>query len=444
MPADKIAINVWLNEYPFPGFLDPLKEAAATFGAAHPEYEVNIQGRDFRTMPTHVARGIAKGETPDLVEFFYTSTQLALDTLGRDGEPLFTPIGPAIGGRTEILGEPVLVDDVIPAARDFFTGESGRIAMPPTASTVLLYANTTLLASAGVTSVPRTWAEVEAACRAVARLAGGPAHRIAWPNHMWMFLQAMAQQGGRLVDHDNGRSGRAEKISLVSDEMTAFFTWWQRLHRDGHFFYSGEQSDWMSCFKAFGEQGLAFILSSSVDASRLIRQGREAGFTVEAAPMPYNDEVPYAGNLMGGDGMWLAAGLDPARRDGALAFMQHVIKPEHAVEWHKFQGRLPITRTAVRLLEEEGWFTEHPERRVASDQLEASAGLPGTLGPIFGEFAGIQKEITSAMHDVLTGDAEPVARFTQANTEAQQLLDAYNAHCAGPPRRSPDSMKVAW
>jgi sn-glycerol 3-phosphate transport system substrate-binding protein len=444
MPPEKTPINVWLSEYPFPGFLDPMKEAARTFGVAHPEYEINIQGRDFRTMPTHVARGIAKGDIPDLVEFFYTSTQLALDLRGPDGEAMLTPIGPAIGGRTEILGEPVLVDDVIPAARDFFTGEEGRLAMPPTASTVLLYANTTLLEQAGVAEVPRTWTEVEAACRSVARLAGGPAHRIAWPNHMWMFLQAMAQQGGLLVDHDNGRSGRAEKIDLVSDAMVAFVTWWQRLHRDGHFFYSGEQADWTSCFTAFTDQDVAFIFSSSVDASRLIRQGKEAGFTVRAAPMPYNDEVTYAGNMIGGDGMWLAAGLDPVRRDGALAFMQHVIKPDHAVEWHKFNGRLPITRTSVRLLEEEGWFEERPERRVASDQLEASSGLPGVLGPIFGEFAAIQKEITSAMHDVLAEGAEPVARLTQANTEAQQLLDAYNAHCAGPPRRSPSDLKVAW
>jgi sn-glycerol 3-phosphate transport system substrate-binding protein len=48
------------------------------------------------------------------------------------------------------------------------------------------------------------------------------------------------------------------------------------------------------------------------------------------------------------------------------------------------------------------------------------------------------------MHDVLAEGAEPVARLTQANTEAQQLLDAYNAHCAGPPRRSPSDLKVAW
>ncbi len=29
-------------------------------------------------------------------------------------------------------------------------------------------------------------------------------HRISWPNHVWMLLQSVAQQGGLLVDNDNG------------------------------------------------------------------------------------------------------------------------------------------------------------------------------------------------------------------------------------------------
>ena len=52
-------------------------------------------------------------------------------------------------------------------------------------------------------------------------------------------------------------------------------------------------------------------------------------------------------------------------------------------------------------------------------------------------------EITTAMHDVLVGDAEPVGRFTRATDRGQQLLDAYNSYCLGPPRRTPRDLTVS-
>jgi sn-glycerol 3-phosphate transport system substrate-binding protein len=444
MDSDTRTVNVWLNDYPFPGFLDPVREAARTFNAAHPGHEVVIHGHDFRTMPSKVARAVEQGEPPDVAEYLYTSTQQALDTLGADGTRLYTPIGRALGDRTEVLGEPVLVDDVVPAARDYFRIGGQQWALPPTASTVVLFANTDLLRAAGIDELPRTWRELETACRAVTALPGGPACGVAWPNHVWFLLQAVAQQGGLIADRDNGRSGRAEKIDLASAEVLAWVTWWSRLQRDGLYRYSGKRSDWNSCFEAFGSGQAAFLLSSSVDAARLIAQGRENGRTVRAGRMPYNDEAAFAGNMIGGDGLWLRAGLDEATSDTALAFMQHMVKPDKAAQWHRQNNRLPITRSSVALLDEQGWFRENPDLRVATEQLDAADGSPAALGPLLGDFAGIQKEITQAMHDVLAEGADPGARFAAATTRAQELLDAYNTSCAGPPRRTPANLKVAW
>jgi sn-glycerol 3-phosphate transport system substrate-binding protein len=81
---------------------------------------------------------------------------------------------------------------------------------------------------------------------------------------------------------------------------------------------------------------------------------------------------------------------------------------------------------------------------VATEQLDAADGSPAALGPLLGDFAGIQKEITQAVHDVLAEGADPGVRFAAATTRAQELLDVYNAGCAGPPRRTPANLKVAW
>lgn len=439
----KIEINVWLTDPArwATNEADVAAAAAAEFNLLHPEYLVRIDLHDFRTMPAEVAAAAQRGSPPDIAELHHTVTRAALDLLGRDGTPLFTPVERALAGRTEILGHPVVLEDMLPAARDFFRYDGELTCVPRTFSTVVLFANVDILARAGISQIPRTWREVTAACQAIRALPDGPEYGIAWPNCFLFFLQSLAQQGGLLADHDNGRSGRAEKVTLASAEMLGYVRWWQQLHRDGGYLYTGRPVDFPGCFTAFEEQRVAMVISSSVDASHLFERGERHGFKVRIGPMPHNDEVPLAGNMVGGFAMWLAAGLDRAKQDGALAFLQHITSPRHAAEWARLHHRIPITRAAAELLD--GWYAENPDLRVGGDQLEAADGSPAALGPLLGGHAGIVGELTAAMHDVLSTGADPADRFAQANVRAQAILDAYHAQCDGPPRSSPTDLTVS-
>lgn len=438
---------MWLSEHRSPahrswGAPEIGVSVASEFNEAHPEYQVEITIEHFHTLPEKVLRAAEQGDPPDIAEFDFTATRAALDALGPDGTPLFTPVERAIAGRTEILGEPVVLGDMVPAVRDYFRYAGELAGLPRSATTVVLFANMSILARAGVAEPPRTWREVTAACRAVAKLPGGPSQCITWPNDQWLFMQSVAQQGGLIADRDNGRSGRAEKINIASSEMLAFVTWWQRLHQDGYYLYTGKIQDFAGCVAAFEDQQVALVLSSSADVTRLMQRGERDGFTVKASRMPYNDEVRLAGNSVGDHPLWLAAGLSQAKQDGALAFMQRLINPRNAAEWAKLQTRIPTTRAAAEVLDREGWFLRNPNFLVATDQLEEADGSPAALGPLIGGYGGIADEITGAMHDVLAGDAKPMARFTRASARAQQILDAYNSHCAGPPRRNPRDLSV--
>jgi sn-glycerol 3-phosphate transport system substrate-binding protein len=439
----KIGISVWVSDYRTSDQPEIAGSVASKFNRIHPEYLVDVTSHDARTMPTEVARAAEQGDPPDVAEYHFTATRPALDTLRPDGTQLFTPVERAIAGRSQILGEPVVLGDMVPAARDYFRYAGELTSVARTASTVVLYSNMDLLARAGVAEPPRTWREVTAACRAIAKLSDGPSHCVTWPNYYWFFLQAVAQQGGLLADRDNGRSGRPERVSLATSEMLAFVTWWQRLHRDGHHLYTGKIGDFGSCFAAFEDQHVAFLLTSSVDVTHMLHRGERHGFSVKVSPMPHNDEVPLAGNMMGGASLWLAAGLSKAKQDGALAFIQYLSNPRNAAEWAKLQDRIPTTRAAAELLDREGWFLRNPDLRVASDQLEAANGSPAALGPLLGSHAAIMDQVTAAMHDVLVGDAEPGARFTRATEQGQRILDDYNSYCDGPPRRTPRDLTVA-
>ncbi|MFF2040686.1 extracellular solute-binding protein [Kitasatospora sp. NPDC058170] len=440
--SSPIVIDVVVPHYPFmPFFLDQTRESAEKFMAGHPEYLIRVSGADWLSVPQVVHDAARQGTAPTIAQYFYTSAQEARDTRKPDGSPLFTSVERAIAGRTEILGEPVVLGDVAAAARQYYTYDGEVVAMPPLTSTTLLYANTTLLDRAGITEVPQTWAGIEAACRAVTALPDGPGHAITWPNHGWLFQQSVAQQGVLLADHDNGRSGRAETLYLDSDAMLAYVEWWRRLHRTGLYRYHASrvntEVDWDANFRAFADQQVAFTLTTSVEAARMAQAGRDGGFEVRACRMPYNEQVPYAGNVIGGDALWLAAGLSPEAQDGALAFMQYLNTPRRAADRHRATGFIPVTGGAIDLLDQEGWFRRNPHFRTALDQLAANDGSPAARGALLGDFAGIQDALTCAMHDVLASDADPRARFAQANAEAQQLLDHYNAAAKGQGPRGP-------
>ncbi|MEV0001761.1 extracellular solute-binding protein [Micromonospora sp. NPDC050980] len=424
----RTTVDLWMNYWPLlPKLLDPIKEQAREFNSRHPEYEVRIIGVDVRTMLQDLAEAVRAGRGPQLVTIQYLWAQHARDMRDAAGEPAFTSIEEAIGGRAEILGEPVVVDDLMPNMARNQTIDGTLRAWPRNPSTTLLYANMTILREAGVSEPPRTWQQVDVACEAMARLRGRPANAITWPNQGWFFEQAVAQHGGLFVDHENGRTGRAEKIDLATPEMLSFVSWWRKLNRDGHFTYSGKQVDWLGCFDAFVRGEVALTLNSSVEAGPLVATARGNGYEAVAVPFPYDEDAPYVGNSVAGDGIWLAAGLDDRVRDGALAFLQFLTAPERAAAVHADKRTfMPITRSSVRLLEEQGWYERNPHERAAIEQLRRSADSPASRGPVFGRFRAVQDVITAAMHDVLVSDVDPAARFARATATAQQMLDEYN------------------
>lgn len=452
----KIVVDVWVADLTFPGYMDRLWKLGEEFDRAHPEYHINIQGLDFRNLPKLISDAAAEGRPPAIAEYYFSVTQAARDTLAANGEPQFTSVEKAIAGRTEILGEPVVIDDIIPAIRDYYTYDGDLTSMPSVGTTSLLYANRTLLSAAGLAELPQTWDEVEAVCEVISRLPHGPSHAITWANHGTFFQQAVASQGGLLSDSHNGRSGRASIIDLHSAEMLTWVRWWQKLHRDGHYLYTGKIPDWEGTLRAFAEQRVALRITSSNDVNYMVTAARNAGFEIEVGGFPFNTEVPYDGNAVAGTSLWLADGLDEATQDGALAFLQFMHNPRNAAEQHKLNSFVPITQASFDLLASEGWFDQHPYHRVASDHLNfypsrvtnhtpsAANDTPPSEGALFGDFAGAQDVMTNAMGDVLAHGADPVERFTRASAEAQQLLDDYHLDCVGTGPRDPQSLRVEY
>lgn len=420
--GDAIDIDFWVafSDEARLGFAE---DRASDFNSKHPEYNIKVTSfASYNDAFDAAVLAVDSGNPPGMIHFFEAATRQALDAVDNAGNPIFKSVTEAIGGRSEILGEPVVLDNVVSAARDYYTVDGSFYSMPWNTSTTVMFNNMDILNAAGITTPPATWGEVETACAAIAALADGPEGCITWPNHSWFVEQSLGQQGELLGNADNGRSGRATEVYLESDGMLNYINWWKGLDEAGYYTYTGLQRDWDGTSNAYLAGEVAMLVYSSSDTTFF---DESATFTNQASFMPRNEDVPYVGNLIGGATIWMLDGMDTATEDGALAFMNFFSNPENAAAWHQLTGYVPITEDAVALLGTEGWYDESPNSKVASDQLAAAQNTPASLGALLGNFVGIRDIITIAIEDILVNDLDVATRMAQANADANQSLTEY-------------------
>lgn len=417
---DTIEIRVWVAFTDYR--LDWTQERAAEFNELYPEYNVIVEGYEsYNQAFDATVLAAEQGNPPAVTHFFEAATQEALDAVSPDGSPLFKSVVAAIDGREEINGVPVILDDVVSAAADYYTVDGEFASMPWNTSSTVMFSNTSILEAAGIEAPPETWAEVEAACEAIAGLEDGPEYCITWPNHSWFFEQTMAQMGADLSNNGNGRDGRSTEVYLNSDASIAYAQWWKDLNDAGYYVYTGVQRDWGGTQNAFESEQVAFLIFSSSDATAIPANTAE-NFETVVSRMPYNAEVGYNGNIIGGATLWLNNGLSEDVETGALMFLNWFSNPANAAEWHQLTGYIPITNTAFNDLNENGWFDENPNAAVANVQLD----LIPTTGALIGNFVAIRDVYTNAMEEILLNGSSVEEVLAEANDDANLLLEEYN------------------
>lgn len=438
-PSRHQTITCWFSTYPFAGFLDPIRALADAFEQRHPGLRLEISGVPYQELPARVAEAALAGRSPDLATYYSGAGPIALDTRTPDGAAMFIPIERAIDGRHDILGEPV-VEDYLIATRDFYTVCGELVSSPFTLTTKLLYSDSETLSAAGVSRLPESRDDLDAACRAVVDHRGHTGAAVSWPIDGKFLQHAMAQDGAPVTDADNGRTGRPSTVLFDRPEMVDYLTWWRDLYADGLFWFGGAQEDWEGTFAALIERRVAFRMSSSFDARYMVAAGRQAGLDVQVSPVPHG--AGRSGSWLGGDSFWLAAGRPAAVTDAALAFVQFLSNSANLASWHRATGSTPATRSAVRLLADEGWFESHPHHQVPADILDLPSTGAGGSAALIGDYDGIQRVLMDATQDIVVHDHDPAARLTRANLKAQNLLDAYNRDCAGPGPRPAHCTRV--
>jgi sn-glycerol 3-phosphate transport system substrate-binding protein len=252
-------------------------------------------------------------------------------------------------------------------------GSFARVAGQPTwavpfnRSTPIVFANGRILEDERV-SVPRTWEELaDVARRLTRRTAGGD---VRWgfevPISWWYWVAMVGQAGGELVESDG-------RISLGGDAGVRALRFWQRLVNEDRVMRPPPGRDyqaWQSTNESF-LQGRVAMMWSSTAYVRYLENG--ARFPVLAAPLPreVRASVPTGGTMF-----VLMRSAPDEEKQAAWDFVRWMCEPEQTIAWSTRTGYMPVTRPAVERLVERGWYAQHPNDRVAYDQLDAVQPWP--------------------------------------------------------------------
>jgi sn-glycerol 3-phosphate transport system substrate-binding protein len=256
--------------------------------------------------------------------------------------------------------------------RGSFAAPSGAapsplFGIPFNRSTPIVFANGRLLEQERV-EIPRTWEELaEAASRLTRRDDEGVAR---WgfevPISWWYWVAMVGQAGGRVVEPD----GRVSLGGRAGEDALRF---WQRLVEVDRVMRPPPGRDyqaWQSTNESFLRERVAMMWSSTAYVRYLEGTAR---FPVVAAPLPrrVRASVPTGGTMF----VLMRAAPEEEKR-GAWEFVRWMCEDEQTITWSTRTGYMPVTTTAVERLSGSGWYTRHPNDRVAYDQLAAVEPWP--------------------------------------------------------------------
>jgi sn-glycerol 3-phosphate transport system substrate-binding protein len=275
-------------------------------------------------------------------------------------------------------------------------------ALPFNRSTPIAYLNGDLFAQAGL-AAPRDWTELRSVAKRLTEPGAGGRFGFGCPINWWFWVALVGQAGGTIVAEDG-------RISLGDEAGVQALRLWQELVSGGLMKPppGRDYNAWEQCNQDFLSGRAAMIWSSTAFLKYLEAHAR---FKVIAAPLPAGVKraVPTGGTF------WIVLRSAPsAEKAAAVRFLRFMHEPEQVIAWSTRTGYIPVTRAAVRTLEQRGYYAAHPNDRVALEQLSVAEPWPWSV-----DLFRIQREIVQPrLEHAVIGQRDARAILSEARALA--------------------------
>jgi len=288
--------------------------------------------------------------------------------------------------------------DFIETVTGYYARGGKLYSMPFNVSTPILYYNKDIFKKAGLDDKPPvTWQDVETASRKILA-AGAATCGFITPVLSWaMFENTFPWHNQPFATNQNGFTGLDTKLLINSGFGLMHVGALARWHKENIFSsvgYEGKMDRFINGDCAMLLQSSAFI----EDFKKSLKFDWGTGQLPHWGP-PY----PKANTSVGGASLWVLRGHRPADDKGVALFLKFLIEPAQQRWWAATTGWLPITKAAVKRLEDDSFYKENPERRTAVSQLLNATPTPNSQGLRLGNYVQVREVIELELESIFTG-----------------------------------------
>jgi len=290
--------------------------------------------------------------------------------------------------------------DFIETVTGYYSKEDRLYSMPFNVSTPILYYNKDVFRKAGLGDTPPgTWPAVEAASKKILAAGAAPCG-VTTPSPSWTILEnTFPWHNQPFATNQNGYAGLDTKLLINSDfglMHVGAFARWQQEHI---FAYGGQEGQPNSKF-IDGDCAMVLQSSGSIGGFK-----KSLPFAWGTGQFPHwGPPYPKQNTILGGATLWALRGHEPADHKGVAQFLKFLIEPAQQRWWVATTGYVPITKAAVKSLEDDAFYKENPEQWTALSQLLNATPTPNSQGLRLGNYVQVRMgAIELELENIFTG-----------------------------------------
>ena len=392
-----------------------VNKIANDFNATQSDYKIVpvYKGNYTETMTAAVAAFRARKQ-PHIVQVFEVGTATMMAAKGA--------VYP-VEDLMKDAGEPFDSETYLPAVISYYQTSGGKLlSMPFNSSTPVLWYNADAFAKAGISSPPKTWADVKTASEKL--LASGMKCGFSFGWQSWVMIENFnAWHNQAIGTKENGFAGLDTEFSFNNAPTKKHLANIADWGKSKLFVYAGRRGDSLPKFTT-GECGM--WLNSSAYYGGIKKQAK---FKFAQTMLPFYPDVVKSpqNSIIGGATLWVLRGHKAAEYKGVAKFMTYLSSPKVQAWWHQETGYVPITTAAYELSKKQGFYDKNPGTDTAIKQLRLNKPTPNSRGLRFGSFVQIRDIINEEMENIWKGSKSASDALDSAAARGNKLLRKFES-----------------
>jgi sn-glycerol 3-phosphate transport system substrate-binding protein len=335
------------------------------------------------------------------------------------------------------------ITDIEPAVRSAYSVDGVLYPGYANVSSQVLYYNKAHWVEAGLdpAAPPKTLEEIYEQAKKL-KAAGVSEKPFAFKISATVFENWLSGDGVDVVNNNNGHDGQATEATFDSPEARDALALLKRMNDEGLVNVFASTEGGVDHYLALATQQSSMLIETSGAAVNIAEAlggnltAADVGIDFDTSLVDRTQLVPGTGMFPGlqragqvhpgGGGFFIVNTAPPEEQAGSWRFLEFMLQPENAKEWHIRGSYLPIVKSVADEPDVQAFWKDQVAGvllKPAVDQL-ADAD-PDQAGPLIGPYTDFTDDLENAIEGVLLSGADVEEALASAQDEVTQSLERY-------------------